>query len=186
MGGFMSSVILTGDTSGTLTIAAPAIAGSNTATLPAATGTVMVSGNMPAFAAYASNGQSCASAAATKITFGTTRYDTNSNFSSSRFTPTVAGYYQISAAVTLNANVNNVGILGCIYKNGSSYACGSAVGTGAQYPTATVSALIYMNGSTDYVEIYVFNSGGSAYTVVGGVLVTADSTWFTGALVRAA
>lgn len=36
----MSSVILTGDTSGTLTLSAPLVAGSNTVTLPAATGTV--------------------------------------------------------------------------------------------------------------------------------------------------
>ena len=36
----MSSIILTGDTSGTLTVSAPLVAGSNTVTLPAATGTV--------------------------------------------------------------------------------------------------------------------------------------------------
>ena len=35
----MSSVILTGETSGTLTLSAPLVAGSNTVTLPAATGT---------------------------------------------------------------------------------------------------------------------------------------------------
>lgn len=36
----MSSVILSGDTSGTITVTAPLVAGSNTVTLPAATGTV--------------------------------------------------------------------------------------------------------------------------------------------------
>jgi hypothetical protein len=36
----MSSVILTGDTSGTITVSAPLVAGSNTVTLPAATGTI--------------------------------------------------------------------------------------------------------------------------------------------------
>lgn len=39
----MSSVVIAGDTSGSITIAAPAIAGSNTLTLPAATGTVIYS-----------------------------------------------------------------------------------------------------------------------------------------------
>jgi len=38
----MSSIFITGDTSGTITLAATAIAGTNTATLPAATGTVLV------------------------------------------------------------------------------------------------------------------------------------------------
>ena len=36
----MASVVLTGDTSGTLTVSAPAIAGSNTQTLVAVTGTL--------------------------------------------------------------------------------------------------------------------------------------------------
>lgn len=40
----MSSVVLSGDTSGTITITAPAVAGSNTATLPAGTGTIAVQG----------------------------------------------------------------------------------------------------------------------------------------------
>ena len=37
----MSSVIISGDTSGAITLAAPAIAGTNTLTLPAVTGTVL-------------------------------------------------------------------------------------------------------------------------------------------------
>lgn len=40
----MSSILITGDTSGSITLAAPAIAGTNTATLPASTGTVLVGG----------------------------------------------------------------------------------------------------------------------------------------------
>lgn len=41
----MSSILITGDTSGSITLAAQAIAGTNTATLPAATGTVLVGGS---------------------------------------------------------------------------------------------------------------------------------------------
>jgi len=37
----MSSVIISGDTSGSITLSAPAVAGTNTITLPAATGTVL-------------------------------------------------------------------------------------------------------------------------------------------------
>ena len=39
----MSSVVISGDTSGTVSIAAPAVAGSNTLTLPASTGNVLAS-----------------------------------------------------------------------------------------------------------------------------------------------
>jgi len=46
----VSSVILTGDTSGTLTVSAPLVAGSNTLTLPAATGTLQTLGQATAVA----------------------------------------------------------------------------------------------------------------------------------------
>ena len=39
----MSSVIISGDTSGAITLAAPAVAGTNTITLPAVTGNSLVS-----------------------------------------------------------------------------------------------------------------------------------------------
>jgi hypothetical protein len=39
----MSSLVLTGDTSGQVTVAAPAVAGTNTITLPASTGTAIIS-----------------------------------------------------------------------------------------------------------------------------------------------
>jgi len=39
----MSSVVISGDTSGAITLAAPSVAGTNTATLPASTGTVLLS-----------------------------------------------------------------------------------------------------------------------------------------------
>jgi hypothetical protein len=37
----MSALVIAGDTSGTITISAPAVAGTNTLTLPASTGTVL-------------------------------------------------------------------------------------------------------------------------------------------------
>ena len=43
MGGSMSSVIISGDTSGTLTLTVPAVAGTNTITMPALTGNALVS-----------------------------------------------------------------------------------------------------------------------------------------------
>ena len=39
----MADIILTGDTSGAITVAAPAVAGTNTLTLPASTGTMITS-----------------------------------------------------------------------------------------------------------------------------------------------
>lgn len=39
----MSSIVVSGDTSGAITVAAPAVAGTNTITLPTSTGTAVVS-----------------------------------------------------------------------------------------------------------------------------------------------
>jgi hypothetical protein len=65
----------------------------------------MVSGNMPAFSAYQSSGQTLSSATATKLNFQTEEFDTNNNFDSTtnmRFTPTVAGYYQVNGGLSNN------------------------------------------------------------------------------------
>jgi len=180
----MSSVVISGDTSGAITLAAPAVSGTNTATLPAATGTVMVSGNMPAFSAYLSSNQSITSAVITKIQFNTETFDTNNNYDNAtnyRFTPTVAGYYQISAATDFSpANATQTRAILFVYKNGSQYARLIDInGTGIYQ--ASSSVLIYCNGSTDYIEIYGFISAVSPAFAGGSTL-----TWFNGSMVRSA
>jgi hypothetical protein len=180
----MSSVVISGDTSGAITLSAPAVSGTNTATLPAATGTVMVSGNMPAFSAYASTPQTFTSGTLTKITFGTEEFDTNNNFASSRLTPTVAGYYQLN--FMLNAIDTSTGVVtvfaGYFYKNGARYQDGFYTSSTGK---SNSSSLIYFNGSTDYVEVYCVVITTSTAGVYGGAIGTGQS-WFTGSLVRAA
>jgi hypothetical protein len=183
----MSSVVISGDTSGAITLAAPAVSGTNTATLPAATGTVMVSGNMPAFSAYATGTTSITNSTWTKITLGTEEFDTNSNFASNRFTPTVSGYYQINGSVYMAGGAGLSQASVSIYKNGTSYKYSAASGSSAvspfNAPAVCVSSIVYFNGSTDYVELYcnVYDSGISPI-YVGGIA----NTWFNGCLIRSA
>jgi hypothetical protein len=181
----MSSVVISGDTSGAIILAAPAVAGSNTATLPAATGTVMVSGNMPAFFAYLTADQSITSSTYTKIAYDAEVFDTNNNFASSRFTPTVAGYYQISAGFdNTNSTAGVVRAILTVYKNGSQFIHLADFATGSAY-TITGSALVYCNGTTDYIEIYGFlNATGPNFT--GLVASSIYYTWMSGTLVRSA
>jgi hypothetical protein len=61
----MSSVVISGDTSGAITLAAPAVAGTNTITLPALTGTVVIAGQNSAITA----GTAVASTSGTSIDF---------------------------------------------------------------------------------------------------------------------
>jgi hypothetical protein len=157
------------------------VAGGYTVTLPSATGTAMVSGNMPAFSAYADTNQTVSDATATKITFGTEEFDTNSNFASSRFTPTVAGYYQVNSTVNC-VQTALVDFVIWIYKNGSQYKRGFGFGGTASKLIAPVSTLVYLNGTTDYVEVYIYSDGTGSATVNA----SSQDTWFNGCLVRAA
>ena len=182
----MSSIKLSPNASGTgeFTIAAPNSNTNRTLTLPDNTGTILTTAtpgvpvNGPAFLAFQSSPTSIVNATATKVLFGNEAFDTNNNFSSSRFTPTVAGYYQINANVTINAGVATNIVY--IYKNGSEYLRGGRVQTSTSPAGMTVSAVVYMNGSTDYVEIYAFTNGGTSDTEANAV------TNFSGFLARSA
>jgi len=183
---------------GSVTVDVPNTASTYTATLPARTGTIItsadsatvtqsmiasgVAGTGPAFSAYRSTTQSSVSANTfTKIQFDTEEFDTNSNYDNTtnyRFTPTVAGYYQFNACFQPSASG---AALVSIYKNGSRVKEGNIIQTGsAGGPNTTVSALIYCNGSTDYVEAYAYDT--SATNIAG----SSTATYFQGFLARGA
>jgi hypothetical protein len=114
-------------------------------------------GVYPKFSAYQSVSQSIPAGVDTKVNFQTEEYDTNNNFASSRFTPTVEGYYCILSCIYNNgAVVAWINVM--LFKNGvfdrsldfTEYATIQSNGNG--------SALVYMNGTTDYVEIYVYTN----------------------------
>ena len=165
---------------GGIILDAASTATDKTITVPARTGNMAVDG--PAFSAYG-NAQSFANATWTKIPFQTEEFDTNNCFDSTtnyRFTPTVAGYYQISSAIYFGFTTGSATL--SIYKNGSEYKRGSANAgvTGGVMPIS--SALVYFNGSTDYVEMYLYQNTGLSQSSNGGGALQ----WFNGSMVRAA
>lgn len=140
-----------------------------------------VTGSGPAFSAYQSTLQSISTSTLTKVQFQTEEFDTAAAFDSTtnyRFTPLVAGYYQINGAAALASLAGSLTAI--IYKNGTEFKRGTNFADpGLQ---ATASALISMNGTTDYVELFMFQaSGGSINTVA-----TASQTYFQGFLARPA
>ena len=171
------SIVLLGSTSGSCTLQEQAVAGTTTLTLPITSGTVAING--PAFSAYQSATQTLTGTVTTKIQCQTEEFDTANcydNTTNYRFTPNVAGYYQFNAAWTANTNPANLNIT--FYKNGVVEKRGQNIQANAA--TVTVSALIYLNGTTDYVELYVFSST----TQAGFLGVT--GVYFQGAMVRGA
>jgi hypothetical protein len=173
------SLVLQSSGGGSVTVQEPTTASNFTATLPAATGTVMVSGNMPAFSAYQNSAQGAISSATdVKVLFDTEEFDTNNNFASSRFTPTVAGYYQLNFCVRVDGGPSRI-ILN-LFKNGSIFKGGNDI---AASPVRNVgSTLVYADGSTDYFEVYVYASGGTPTLSSTGTF----SIYFNGAMVRSA
>lgn len=120
-------------------------------------------GNAPAFSAYASAQQNVTSATWTKVTLDVEDFDTNSCFASSRFTPTVAGYYQINFCVYGWATAGAT-VLAKLYKNGTEYQVGSFGALNSSTNGASVgAALVYFNGTTDYVEMYGYIGGTTPY-----------------------
>lgn len=87
----------------------------------------------------------------------TEEFDSNNNFSSSRFTPTVAGHYLINANFKW-ANVVSGDTLNLfVYKNGASEKFVS-VTINTSVGHNQITAIVEANGSTDYFEIFASNS----------------------------
>lgn len=114
----------------------------------------------PAFGANSGADSPASTATWTKVSYPNEKFDTNSNFASSTFTATVAGYYQINASAYFYPSVVGQCQI-AIYKNGTSYTVGSVIPNSNQGPACVVSAVISL-AATDYLEIYVYqNSGGN-------------------------
>jgi hypothetical protein len=120
-------------------------------------------GNGPAFQAYSTPAQSISSTTNTKATMTNEAFDTDNNFASSRFTPTKAGYYLITGSISYTAATDKTCRV-LIYKNGSNYGTWNAMSIGAAVanPTLDNTVLMYMNGSTDYCELYGWTDSASA------------------------
>jgi hypothetical protein len=147
-----------------------------------------VAGTGPAFSAtITGTGQTINAATFTKLSFNSEQFDTNNNYDPTtnyRFTPTVAGYYQFTGRAQLVAAAGTGGeFFLALYKNNVSVMRGVSepnvtgdIGTG-------VYGLMYLNGSTDYVEIFVYQSSGTSKQIN---TFGQEANYFQAAMVRAA
>lgn len=144
--------------------------------------------NGPAFSAYANaTSQTITSGSQQKVLFQTEEFDTNNNFASSRFTPTVEGYYQLNAEVRLDGASGTGEMMIILWKNGAEYKRGtnqSGVQIASNFWAMQVSTVVYANGTTDYFEIYVQQGSGSNVTVTA--VNNPAITWFNGCMMRGA
>jgi hypothetical protein len=122
----------------------------------------------PCVSVYASATQSVPTGVSTKLTLDTEEFDTANNFTASRFTPTVAGYYQVSCCVFWNSSGPSGLVVTTITKNAATYKNGYGQFTSLGYASANVDALVLMNGTTDYIEIYVTQYAATSQLTSGG------------------
>lgn len=127
----------------------------------------------PSFMARKNTIQTLAPATFTKVIFQVETFDTNDNFESSTFTPSVSGKYILTAQFAIDSGADAF-IL--IFKNGSPYCWGNRIANAstANYPNICVVA--DANGVSDYFEVL-------AYIGVGGdILSDSDRTYFSGGM----
>lgn len=99
-------------------------------------------------------------AAFNKISFTTELLDADGvfdNVTNFRYLPLVSGWYFIGLAIGAAGGVADAPEAG-IYKTGSLYASGSYshTGTAAGFQVSVVSTLVQLNGSSDYIEGFVY------------------------------
>jgi hypothetical protein len=140
----------------------------------------------PTFSAYPSSSvqQTITSGSQQKVLFQNEEFDVGNSFSSSKFQPTVAGYYQLNSVVRISGTMGTGESMLVIWKNGAEYKRGwnqSGTEVGANFFALQVSAVVYANGTTDYFEIYIQQgSGGNRDITVAHSPGIGNITWFNG------
>jgi hypothetical protein len=166
----MSSVVIAGDTSGAITLAAPAVAGTNTITLPAATGNVVLDSATQTLTNKTIQGGTITSGTAVASTSGTSIDFTSIPSWVKRVTVMFNG-------VSTNGSSHLLVQIGAgsVTTSGYTTSTGAAInsGTSGFYASSTAGFLIY-NGNA--ANIYngtstIFNVSSNTWTnthVIGG------------------
>lgn len=137
------------------------------------------------FSAYRSANTTATASAWSKVALDAELFDTGSNFDSTtnfRFTAPIAGFYLITGAATVNVGASIL-TQAALYKNGLALIQGPVsvnTASGTSSVAAGVTGYIQLAAS-DYIELWTFNTQGSAPTLVGAAV----NTYLHGALVSA-
>lgn len=125
----------------------------------------------PAFSAYVAADQTVTSGVTTKANFDTEEFDIGSCYDTTnkRWTPNKAGYYYIGASINNTSSAGSTDIYIFLYKNNANYRRLAE----SRSPTPILGGiaggtLVYMNGTTDYVEIFPTLIAGGSCSIRGG------------------
>lgn len=133
----------------------------------------------PAFKVDRTSAASLTTATFTKVTLNSEAYDTGNFFDSTtnyRFQPTVAGWYHFDGQVSITNNAATLltNATGVLYKNGSSWKTLAQINIGtaaaSNFMSLSGSTSVFLNGSSDYVELWCYaTAGGGSLTMQGSL-----------------
>ena len=124
-------------------------------------------GKASAFSAYANSDLSVSNTTHTIIQYNVENFDTQGWYDTStyKFTPQIAGYYWLEARLRWNTATDfDISDL-TLRVNGSVRS--SCSWRNERYETGIASAVVYMNGSTDYAQGSIYQDTGSSHAYRG-------------------
>jgi hypothetical protein len=183
----MSQVIIAGDTSGTITLQAPAVSGSSVLTLPATTATLATL-TTPSFASTIGVGGATASASGAGISFPATQSassdaNTLDDYEEGSWTPVASAASGSLTAYSSNGTYTKIGRIVTLFGSITTTTVGTASGTlnftgvpfntlgGEQYNG--VSREVISTGANHFANIS--NTSGLLQSITGGGI-----TWVNG------
>lgn len=128
------------------------------------------------FSSYLGNVQSIPNATYTTVIFDYEYFDTENEYSKStgKYTPQTAGYYLCIGSVVFDTLADTKKFIIIVNKNTTMISVDRATVGGTDLCGGCVTAIAYMNGSTDYLVVQAYQNEGGAKNVL------ADRCWFSG------
>ncbi|SMH58549.1 hypothetical protein SAMN02982994_4670 [Azospirillum lipoferum] len=115
----------------------------------------------------------------TKIMLTTAHINIGDGFNTTTgvFQPTVAGHYAVTFQAYMSTGIDRH-LLAAIRKNGVLYSLGTAQTSATLNISSRADDIVYLNGTTDYLELYVYQNTASPGTLSGST----EATFFNAVL----
>ena len=134
--------------------------------------------NQPTFSVVKTSNQTISNATYTKCTWDTESWDVGGGFdlANNKYQPSVAGYYSTTVNLRYDGSTTYTRGIMVLYKNGSAYKRISGhLGTANENYTMNGTCLVHLNGSSDYIEVYIYIAASTA--VIGNTSLDSLCWW---------
>ena len=136
----------------------------------------------PTFSAYMSSSLLPSQSTWTKCPFNTTSFDTDSDFDTTnyRFVPSKAGKYAVFANTYISYGASNTAtteVLAVRKNNTDVLYYRHSITSGGFNSSLALSGIIEMNGTTDYLDVWMFSNSAVPTTGSGTGNTNFSATW---------